>query len=144
MEPMVECSCAAVRSAARAVTRVYDDALRPMQLRLTQFSILNKVDKEGQLALSVLAERIVMDRTTMARNVKPLEREGWLTVTVGADRRERLLTVTPAGKEVLERARPLWRSISQRFEEKLGQPETEILRKSMSNVVKVAREIAVE
>jgi|AraplaL_Cvi_mTSA_1032052.scaffolds.fasta_scaffold15829_2 DNA-binding MarR family transcriptional regulator len=141
MEPSFECSCAAVRSAARAVTRAYDDALRPMQLRLTQFSILNKVDKEGQMKLSALAERQVMDRTTMARNIKPLEREGWLTVTVGADRRERLLTVTPAGKDVLERARPLWRAVTERFEDKYGHEHIPQLRQSMSEVVRVAREI---
>ncbi|TFW26545.1 MarR family winged helix-turn-helix transcriptional regulator [Duganella callida] len=141
MEPMFECSCAAVRCAARAVTRAYDEALRPMQLRLTQFSILNKVDKEGQLALSELAERMVLDRTTMARNVKPLEREGWIKVSVGADRRERLLTITPAGKEVLERARPLWRAVSERFERTYGPDRVDALRSSMVEVVRVARDI---
>ncbi|MYM65984.1 MarR family transcriptional regulator [Pseudoduganella sp. FT55W] len=141
MEPMFECSCAAVRCAARAVTRAYDEALRPMQLRLTQFSILNKVDKEGQLALSDLAERMVIDRTTMARNVKPLERDGWITVSVGADRRERLLTITPTGKEVLERARPLWRAVSQRFEQTYGADRVDALRSSMVEVVRVARDI---
>jgi len=141
MEPMFECSCAAVRCAARAVTRAYDEALRPMQLRLTQFSILNKVDKEGQLALTELAERMVIDRTTMARNVKPLERDGWITVSVGADRRERLLTITPAGKEVLERARPLWRAVSEKFEHTYGADRVDALRSSMTEVVKVARDI---
>ena len=144
MEPINECSCAAVRSAARAVTRAYDEILRPLQLRMTQYSILSKVSKEGQLALSDLAERMVMDRTTLARNIKPLEREGWMTVVVGSDRRERLLSVTPAGVEVLERARPLWLLATRRLDEKLGLPQAEVMRQSMREVVKAARELSAE
>lgn len=144
MEPINECSCAAVRSAARAVTRAYDEILRPLQLRMTQYSILIKVSKEGQLALSELAERMVMDRTTLARNIKPLEREGWMTMAVGADRRERLLSVTPAGLTVLDQARPLWQSATRRFEEKLGLPQAEVMRQSMREVVKAAREMSSE
>jgi DNA-binding MarR family transcriptional regulator len=142
MEPLFECSCAAVRGAARAVTRAYDEALRPMQLRLTQFSILHKVDKEGQLALSDLAERMVLDRTTMARNVKPLERDGWISVAIGTDRRERLLTITPAGKEILERARPLWKAVTDRFNSDYGHDRVDALRASMREVVKVAQGIS--
>jgi len=145
MEPIImECSCAAVRSAARAVTRAYDEVLRPLQLRMTQYTILAKVSKEGQLALSDLADRIVMDRTTLARNIKPLEREGWMTVSVGSDRRERLLSVTPAGLELLARARPLWLETSRRLDEKLGSEQAAVLRATMQEVVKAARELSEE
>lgn len=144
MEPLFECNCAAVRSAARAVTKAYDDVLRPLELRMTQYSILSKVAKEGQLALSDLADRMVMDRTTLARNVKPLEREGWIEVAVGADRRERLLSVTATGKALLERARPLWLETSRRLDEKLGPQQAETLRITMREVVKAARELSDE
>jgi DNA-binding MarR family transcriptional regulator len=144
MQPNFECSCAAVRSAARAVTKAYDDVLRPLELRMTQYTILAKVAKEGQLALSDLADRMVMDRTTLARNVKPLEREGWLEVAVGADRRERLLSVTATGKTLLERARPLWLETSRRLDEKLGPQQAETLRITMREVVKAARELSDE
>jgi len=144
MEPLFECNCAAVRSAARAVTKAYDDVLRPLELRMTQYTILSKVNKEGQLALSDLADRMVMDRTTLARNVKPLEREGWMAVAVGSDRRERLLSVTPAGLALLERARPLWLETSRRLDEKLGPQQAETLRVTMREVVKAARELSDE
>jgi DNA-binding MarR family transcriptional regulator len=144
MEPLFECNCAAVRSAARAVTKAYDDVLRPLELRMTQYTILSKVNKEGQLALSDLADRMVMDRTTLARNVKPLEREGWLEVVVGSDRRERLLSVTATGKALLERARPLWLETSRRLDEKLGPQQAETLRITMREVVKAARELSEE
>jgi DNA-binding MarR family transcriptional regulator len=144
MEPLFECNCAAVRSAARAVTKAYDDVLRPLELRMTQYTILSKVNKEGQLALSDLADRMVMDRTTLARNVKPLEREGWIEVAVGSDRRERLLSVTATGKALLERARPLWLETSRRLDEKLGPQQAETLRITMREVVKAARELSEE
>jgi len=144
MEPITECSCAAVRSAARAVTKAYDDVLRPLELRMTQYTILVKVSREGQLALSDLADRMVMDRTTLARNVKPLEREGWMAVAVGSDRRERLLSVTPAGLALMERARPLWLETSRRLDEKLGPQQAETLRVTMREVVKAARELSDE
>jgi len=144
MEPLFECNCAAVRSAARAVTKAYDDVLRPLELRMTQYTILSKVNKEGQLALSDLADRMVMDRTTLARNVKPLEREGWIEVAVGSDRRERLLSVTATGKSLLERARPLWLETSRRLDEKLGPQQAETLRLTMREVVKAARELSEE
>ena len=144
MEPLFECNCAAVRSAARAVTKAYDDVLRPLELRMTQYTILSKVNKEGQLALSDLADRMVMDRTTLARNVKPLEREGWIEVAVGSDRRERLLSVTATGKSLLERARPLWLETSRRLDEKLGPQQAETLRLTMREVVKAARELSDE
>lgn len=144
MQPNFECSCAAVRSAARAVTKAYDDVLRPLELRMTQYTILAKVAKEGQLALSDLADRMVMDRTTLARNIKPLEREGWIEVAVGSDRRERLLSVTAAGQALLDRARPLWQETSRRLDEKLGAQQAEVLRATMREVVKAARELSDE
>jgi len=144
MEPIFECNCAAVRSAARAVTKAYDDVLRPLELRMTQYTILSKVSKEGQLALSDLADRMVMDRTTLARNIKPLEREGWIEVAVGSDRRERLLSVTASGQALLERARPLWLDTSRRLDEKLGPQQAETLRLTMREVVKAARELSDE
>jgi DNA-binding MarR family transcriptional regulator len=70
-----DCNCSAVRSAARHVTRLYDQLLAPTGLRVTQFSILAKLTRRGPLTINALAEDMVMDRTTLGRNIRPLERE---------------------------------------------------------------------
>jgi DNA-binding MarR family transcriptional regulator len=79
-----ECNCLAVRQAARHVTQFYDQFLAPAGLRTTQFSILAKLKRMGPMAISALANELVMDRTTLGRNVLPLQREGLIGVVKGA------------------------------------------------------------
>ena len=71
-----DCNCFAVRSAARHVTQLYDQLLAPAGLRVTQFSILAKLKHKGPLTINALADDMVMDRTTLGRNIRPLERDG--------------------------------------------------------------------
>ena len=75
-----DCNCYAVRAAARHVTQAYDQFLAPTGLRTTQFSILAKLKRKGPLTINALAEDMVMDRTTLGRNILPLERDGLISV----------------------------------------------------------------
>ena len=100
------CNCLAVRQAARHVTQFYDQFLAPAGLRTTQFSILARLQRLGPMTISVLAADLVMDRTTLGRNLQPLEREGLVAVVKGrTDRRSREIRLTDTGVERLRAGR---------------------------------------
>lgn len=139
-----QCTCAALRTATRAITLAYDNAMRPSGLRLTQYSILKRVALLGRPLLSELAEVLVLDRTTLGRNLRPLERDGLLRTEVGEDRRERLVSITQAGLEAMARARPLWQEVHDRMEVKLGVETSAALRDSMRAVTRAGKELAAE
>jgi DNA-binding MarR family transcriptional regulator len=104
-----ECTCLAVRQAARHVTQLYDRHLAAAGLRTTQFSILAKLRRRGPMTINTLADDMVMDRTTLGRNIVPLEREGLLSITPGRkDRRSKELRLTDAGAERLRAAHEGW------------------------------------
>ena len=104
------CACIALRRATRAVTAAYDAALAPSGLRVTQFSVLRTLARLGPLGVTRLAEKVALDRSTMGRNLDPLERRGLVHIEVGVtDRRERVAHLTPAGEAAIEAALPLWR-----------------------------------
>jgi DNA-binding MarR family transcriptional regulator len=102
------CACANLRGAARAVTRLYDDLLRPSGLQITQFTLLATIALAGTPPITQLAERLVMDRTTLTRNLKPLEKQGLIQVVAGEDQRLRLVSLTEPGRQALAKALPLW------------------------------------
>ncbi|WP_175779783.1 MarR family winged helix-turn-helix transcriptional regulator [Burkholderia anthina] len=141
---LLQCNCSFLRSATRALTQAYDEVLRPSGLRMTQFSMLARASAVGEMSLSDLAELMAMDRTTLGRNLQPLEREGLVKINVGEDRRERLVSVTPAGQKVLSRALPLWEAVHQRFEQKVGKREAKDLRDTLKRIVNVGRELSAE
>src|SRR5215469_10021307 len=101
-----DCNCFAVRSAARHVSQFYDQFLVPIGLRTTQFSILAKLKRLGPLTINALADEMVMDRTTLGRNILPLERDGLIRIEAStADRRAKQLHLTKAGKKRLRDGR---------------------------------------
>ena len=123
------CTSLNLRKAARTVTQFYDDALRDSGLKSTQFSLLAAASLAGAAPISRLAEEMAMDRTTLTRNLKPLETGGLLRIVAGADRRVRNVTVTPEGQALLEKAAPMWRDAQTRMIDKLGdEPWGELLR----------------
>jgi DNA-binding MarR family transcriptional regulator len=103
------CACFAVRRAARVVTQHYDRALRPSGLRATQFTLLTILALGGPLALSRVADRLGMERTTLTRNLRPLLANGLVTVQHGDDRRVRTIAITPKGRRTALAALPDWR-----------------------------------
>jgi DNA-binding MarR family transcriptional regulator len=117
------CTCLLLRRAARRVTQLYDDHLRPAGLRTTQFSLLAQLRHDDGLATGELAERMTMDRTTLTRNLAPLVAAGWIAQRPDpADRRRTRLTLTDAGRGALREAAPLWREAQRALRERLGTP----------------------
>jgi DNA-binding MarR family transcriptional regulator len=130
------CNNLALRKAARYLGATYDKALAPVGLRSTQFSILQKLYSQGEVTITQLADMIAMDRTTMASNLKPLAREGLVTVeTSPADRRARIAAITPEGVVRLKEALPLWRAVQAQFEDNFGTTEAAQLRAALNAVL---------
>ena len=113
------CLCDTLRMTARAVSAVYDDALRPLGLRVTQFSLLSRTASMGPVESWRLSEALGLDKTTLPRNLRPLERRGLIAVAPGEDRRTRLVRVTPAGEKLLKEASTCWRSVQASFKNRL-------------------------
>ena len=133
---LTECNCLALRQAARHVTQFYDQHLAPAGLRTTQFSILAKLKRLGPLTINALARELVMDRTTLGRNILPLERDGLIAIEDGAsDRRSKELHLTKAGSERLRAARKLWREAQTNFEKAFGAERAASLRSELRAVV---------
>ena len=95
------CMCHKTRMAARAITRAYDDALRSKGLRATQVSVLAAVGARGALSIKSLADSLEMERTTLTRNLRPLEERGYVTLAPEQRHRSRVLTLTPSGLAAL-------------------------------------------
>ncbi|MEU9163468.1 MarR family winged helix-turn-helix transcriptional regulator [Streptomyces sp. NPDC048424] len=130
------CNNLALRKAARYLGATYDKALVPVGLRATQFSILQKLKAHGDATITGLADMIAMDRTTLASNLKPLAREGLVTVEASAtDRRARIVAITPDGLARLQAALPLWKAIQEQFEQSFGAAEAARLRTTLDAVL---------
>lgn len=132
------CNCSALRQAARHISRMYDEALAPVGLGTNQYSILSRLERFGPIAQNELAERLVMDRSTLGHLLRPLERRGLLVIAVDPDdRRRKLLALSTVGRELLDEARPRWRAAQARFERQFGAAEAESLRTTLMQVTNV-------
>ena len=131
-----DCNCFVVRAAARHVTQCYDQFLASSGLRTTQFSILARLKRRGPLTISELAESMVMDRTTLGRNILPLERDGLIRIeATESDRRAKELHLTKDGEKRLEAARKGWYAAQARFEAVFGVKRAADLRALLRGVV---------
>ena len=130
-----DCNCFAVRSAARHVSQFYDQFLAPIGLRTTQFSILAKLKERGPLTINTLAKVMVMDRTTLGRNILPLERDGLIQIgPIASDRRAKELHLTNAGEKRLQAARKAWSQAQAQFETSFGTKRAAELRAMLRSV----------
>jgi DNA-binding MarR family transcriptional regulator len=130
-----QCSCLAARQASRYLTAIYDAALSPAELRITQFSILYKLARGGPLTIGELASRMAMDRTTLSTNLKPLERDGLVDIVPGVDRRHKQALISKEGLVRIQKALPLWREAQARFEGRYGTREAAGLRDALREVL---------
>jgi len=121
------CSCFRLRRAARRLSQVYDQALRPSGLRGTQYSLLSHVLHADGLSVTDLAERMAMERTTLTRNLRPLQKAGLVRIEAGADRRSRAVRITARGRQAYEAALPLWRAAERSFRRQMGRDEVAAL-----------------
>jgi DNA-binding MarR family transcriptional regulator len=110
------CLCNALRQASRAVSRLYDEELRGVGLRATQFSLLRVLARAGQVRQGDLSGLTHLEETTLTRNLRPLVAAGWVAVRSGEDRREKLVTITEAGTAKLAEARPAWERAQARMQ----------------------------
>ncbi len=133
-----QCACFNLRKATRAITQLYDKALRPAGLRATQFNLFVAVKMLGSVTVTRLAKIGVMDRTTLTRNLKPLEKRGLIKVTPGKDRRMKVVTLTEKGNETLANALPLWKKAQAQVIKELGQERWNSLRADLGEVVSLA------
>jgi DNA-binding MarR family transcriptional regulator len=135
-ERFAVCNCLAVRQAARHVTQLYDQCLAPSGLRATQFSILSRLQRGGRISINALAREMVMDRTTLGRNILPLERDGLIVVEKApADRRSKAIRLTESSGARLRAAARGWAEAQACFEAALGGPRAARLRTLLHAVV---------
>ncbi len=109
------CLCAALRQAARAVTKSYDTELRRVGLRSTQHALLRLLGRTGEIRQSDLGELAALDETTVTRSLCLLKQNGWVAIRVGSDRREKKVTITASGKDKLKQADPAWSKAQERM-----------------------------
>jgi DNA-binding MarR family transcriptional regulator len=121
MTVATECTAARLRRASRALSKFYDEVLEPSGLRGTQFSLLVALSLTGPAPLLRVADELGLDRTTMTRNLAPLERDGLVASVPGNDRRVRLIQLTDAGRRALAKALPLWEKAQRRVVDTLGE-----------------------
>ncbi len=120
--PKLPCLCANFRRASRALTQLYETALRPVGLRATQFTILQALALAGEVTQSQLGEILVIDSTTLSRTLRIMEREGWIAERRGKDRRERWLRLAKGGEAQFSRALPAWEKVQARLRRQVGEP----------------------
>ena len=130
-----DCNCFALRSAARHVTQLYDQFLAPSGLRATQFSILAKLRRLGPMTINEMAKNMVTDRTTLGRNILPLQRDGWIKIEpTASDRRAKKLQLTKTGEQRLQAAIKAWSQAQAEFETKFGPKRAVELRTMLRSV----------
>jgi DNA-binding MarR family transcriptional regulator len=131
-----ECNCLAVRQAARHVTRLYDRHLAASGLRTGQYGILARLKRRGPVAISELAAELVIDRTTLGRNIHPLERDGLIAIMPGrSDRRIKELHLTAAGEQRFRETRRAWLEAQREFETGFGPSRSAELRALLRSLI---------
>ena len=130
------CTCLRLRKAARRITQIYDRHVEPCGLTITQFGLLAHLRVLDGISLGALAEKLVMDPTTLTRNLRPLERQGYVVLEPDpADRRARSLHLTEEGREVLRAARPAWARAQRHVEEVFGSTDTGALNAALDRML---------
>jgi DNA-binding MarR family transcriptional regulator len=133
------CACTALRKAARAVSRVYDEALAGRGMSTAQFAILRHVARGEPLALSRLAEQLAMDRTSLYRALAPLETKAWVAVTPGPGK-SRLASLTAAGREAMHDAEADWQHVQARITGAMGEAQWAALESALRTITDLARQ----
>lgn len=115
-----ECTVFNLKKATRIVQNLFDQAFKPIGLEGTQYTVLGHIFVHGPISLTKLADLMHVDRTTLARNLNPLEKKGFVEVKPGSDRRAKIINITKRGKEVLAEALPLWKQTQKEIKTALG------------------------
>lgn len=132
--PSLPCLCANLRRAARALTQRYDEALRPLGITITQFTILQALSLAGKVTQGRLGEVLAMDSTTLTRTLAIMGKRGWISSQPGADRRERRLSLSGAGKLMFNRVLPHWQRTQLELGTRFGQERWNNLMNAINDV----------
>ena len=129
------CNNTAVRKAARHLTRFYDACMAETNLRGTQYSVLNTLARKGPITIAALAELLTMDRATMGHNLRPLERDGLVTIKVGRDdRRVREVALSAKGRRREAESKAHWIRAQRQFEKEFGAEDALAMRRMMARI----------
>ena len=134
-EIVQNCTCFNLRKTTRAVTQLFDEALKPCGLYATQFTLLAAIASRDDVTITKLSKELIMDRTTLTRNLNPLQNNGWVEVTPGEDKRTRTLSLTRSGIKVLSQAMTHWKKVQNRVVKTLGKSNWEELLDNLSLTV---------
>lgn len=132
------CACQNLRRVTRIVTRIYDQELRKARLEITQFGLLTALAATGEANQKRLSAGFAMDSTTLTRTLGLLQKQGWIQVRRGKDRRERLFRLTRAGKRQIEEAQPYWESAELRLRRELGDAGWKSMKEAVSRITQAA------
>jgi DNA-binding MarR family transcriptional regulator len=135
------CVASAMRKASRRLTQLYDRAMEPWGLRSTQFAILHEIARRAKepATIAQLAKALVMDRSALGHNLRPLERDGYVVLRGGVgDRRRRFVFLTPRGKAKLQAGERYWEAAQERFRQAFGKAEADRLR---ATLLEIARDL---
>ena len=130
------CAHANLRQATRVISQLYDAALKPCGIKATQFTLLAVLANRGEMPLTKLAEMLVMDRTTLSRNLQPLVKKGWLSIGREDDERIRLISLTQSGAAMVEQATPHWRDAQMSVVATMGAAKLTDLISDLNTLVK--------
>ena len=128
------CPAFNIRAASRVITQLFDEILKPTGLQITQFAVLVGVVSLDSPKINQLAKGLVMDRTTLTRNLKPLEKEGLIKITSGDDKRTHFVKITPKGKSAMEKTLPYWEKARTVVSEEFGKKHLDGLLKDLASV----------
>ena len=138
--PDLPCLCASLRRASRALTQLYEDSLRPLGLRGTQFTILQALSLVDEVSQGELGQMLAIDSTTLTRTLAIMSRLGWIVRRPGEDRRVILIRLSDSGKTLFGRARPYWESVQARVKRKLGRSQWDALMSLNNDVTRMVAE----
>lgn len=126
LKPPSICNCTNMRRASRAMTRFYDDLLAPSGLKVTQYSLLNHLRRLGPLTMNELSRAIRLERTTLVRNLKPLEKMGFVNVATAKSAQANQVSITESGCKTLEVAAPYWNKAQEYIKDLFTEEELDI------------------
>jgi DNA-binding MarR family transcriptional regulator len=136
------CTCGELRRAARAVTLLYDNAIKSTGLLSTQLNVLHVIYKSDSIRISHLAKELGTDRTTLTRNLDVLERQDFIKSSSGKDNRTRFVTITHKGRVAVAKAIPLWNDVQRKVKQQMGETLWNQLMGNLSQFVKVADQLS--
>lgn len=136
------CACATARQAARLLTQMYDGKMRASGIEAAQFAVLAALEMRGSCTQAELGRMFAMDKTTVSRNLKVLERNGWIETAVGEDRRQRQLTLTAAGRDRLAAAKPQWKQAQDQLRAGMSPEQWDDMFRVLRMVAQAANQIA--